>query len=673
MAEVVFGVVSSGFAVASLAIQLLEVSQKLHTFFDSLGDSSANVERIKDHLQLMQIIPASINDICNEHPNLKCGDAVVKSIALCTKSVCKLHDLTNGLELPKSHGGFHTRWLRVKSTLGERTLQKFEEQLRGDVMMLLLALQPFFHDVQVQNNKSLAHRFIGTSSSTGSQSQDSVTEGKSTTINQTGRSHPMDGAVHKPLSRDRRMELWSQLQDHEWSFGLDSSESIEALLSALGSSISSSLRKLIRSTVISVLYTSSNHRLYFPEETLLVNVRRRLRVIIPKISFQLQSSSLPWTVTAYSIIPCNSIIFELCIDGNLQAVKRILKSTRVSPFVINQHGENLLHTAARYAHSDLCEFLLRIGVDGSAYDDRLLTPLDHLVQKIRTCFAYPSQVVNTIRSLVELGHCQPLLPLTSNAVAFYRGPEEGFAWLFASDYAGVNLEERDSEGWTLLGDAAFNFGWWTEPCVDDPTATWQSSYLLKAAANPHRTSAAASLTPLDAFLRSCSRREIDHASKWLKVLKEAGINLHKYADEEQSLHGNEHFLKRTWDDEIWKWIPTKKRVVYRYGEETDELEIWVEDFDALSWFRHGRHDLDIFGLMTPRESLVRWRDLNAKDDVIIEKLIEEEIGGVAEQLEQSAGSQVSSVPSHLAPKQLFAALSAFLLFQLCLIIYLVLR
>jgi hypothetical protein len=59
--------------------------------------------------------------------------------------------------------------------------------------------------------------------------------------------------------------------------------------------------------------------------------------------------------------------------------------------------------------------------------------------------AYPSQVVNTIRALVERGRCQPLLPVTSNAVAFYSGPEEGFAWLFASEYAGIDLEDRNSE------------------------------------------------------------------------------------------------------------------------------------------------------------------------------------------------------------------------------------
>lgn len=267
--------------------------------------------------------------------------------------------------------------------------------------------------------------------------------------------------------------------------------------------------------------------------------------------------------------------------------------------------------------------MLRLGVDGSAYDDRLLTPLDHLARKVCTSYAYPSKVVNTIRALVELGHCQPLLPLTSNAVSFYRGPEEGFAWLFASEYAGVDLEEYDSEGWTLLGDAAFNFGWWTQLCADDLAVSWQTLYLLRGGADPHKTSSEGILTPLDAFLRGCTRYQVDHASKWLSVLKQCGVDLRTYAEEENSLHGGQHYLKATWDEELWRWIPTKRRVVYCYGVMSDELEIWVEDFDALSWFRCGRYDLDIFEVMPPPQTFTRWEDMNSGNDYVAEELCQE--------------------------------------------------
>jgi hypothetical protein len=237
--------------------------------------------------------------------------------------------------------------------------------------------------------------------------------------------------------------------------------------------------------------------------------------------------------------------------------------------------------------------------------------------------AYASRVVDTIRALVERGHCQPLLPITSNAVAFYNGPEEGFAWLFASEYSGVDLEERDSEDWTLLGDAACNFGWWNQPCIEIPAISWQCLYLLRAGANPHSESSQGQLTPLDAFLRGCTAHQVDHARKWLQVLSKSGVDLHKYALEEQKLHHPEHFLRATWDDKLWRWIPTKRRVMYRFGDTSDQLDIWLDDYDALSWFNNGKFDLDIFLVYSISESEARWESINAVDNII--KLDEQNI------------------------------------------------
>jgi hypothetical protein len=231
--------------------------------------------------------------------------------------------------------------------------------------------------------------------------------------------------------------------------------------------------------------------------------------------------------------------------------------------------------------------------------------------------AYPSQVVNTIRALVERGRCQPLLPVTSNAVAFYSGPEEGFAWLFASEYAGIDLEDRDSEDWTYLGDAALNFGWWTQLCIDDPAVSWQCLYLLRAGVNPHAMSSNGRLTPLDAYFRGCTAHQVEHAGKWLHILSQTGIDLHKYATEEQNLHRPEHLLEMSWDEELWRWIDVKRRVVYQFGDTSDQLNIWLEDYDALNWFGNGRFDLEIFLLCTPLESQARWQRINEVDDMVL--------------------------------------------------------
>jgi hypothetical protein len=206
--------------------------------------------------------------------------------------------------------------------------------------------------------------------------------------------------------------------------------------------------------------------------------------------------------------------------------------------------------------------------------------------------------------------------VTSKTVPFYSGPEEGLSWLFASEYAGINLEEPDSQGWTLLGDAAFHFGRRTQLCIDNPAVSWQCLYLLQAGTNPHAKSSKAQLTPLDTYFRGCTVHQVEHAGKWLKLLSRSGLDLYKYATEEQNLHYPEHLVETSWDEELRRWIPTKQRVVYHFGDTSDQLSIWLEDYDALNWFRNGRFDLDIFLVCTPSESQTRWQIINAMNRIV---------------------------------------------------------
>src|ERR1700733_5644039 len=60
--------------------------------------------------------------------------------------------------------------------------------------------------------------------------------------------------------------------------------------------------------------------------------------------------------------------------------------------------------------------------------------------------------------------------------------------------------------------------------------------------------------------------------------------------------------------------PTKQRVIYRYGEISNQLDIWLEDYNALSWFGVGKYDLEIFQVLSVSQSALRWREINAKKD-----------------------------------------------------------
>ncbi len=154
----------------------------------------------------------------------------------------------------------------------------------------------------------------------------------------------------KGLRRDSRLEL-SQIWSHHLSLTTDSSAILERVISAFGLSLSHAWLKYLQSYLFGVTYTSSNNRLYLnPKGSLRSNVKRRLRVLFPILSFQVQISSPPWSLTSYPIVPCQSEIFKLCSDGNTNAVKLYFeKNSWTSPFVVNQHGENLLHVRPRYS------------------------------------------------------------------------------------------------------------------------------------------------------------------------------------------------------------------------------------------------------------------------------------------------------------------------------------
>lgn len=143
MAETL-GVLSGGFAVVSLALQLLDTAQKLHAFWHSFENAGTDVERIKNHLVTLHAIAASIAETCQQEPQIKCTELVLSSLLACKARTEKLNHLVKNIGSDGRAGRCDKGWTSLRATLKDKTIRKFENQLNGDVMMLLLALQPYF-------------------------------------------------------------------------------------------------------------------------------------------------------------------------------------------------------------------------------------------------------------------------------------------------------------------------------------------------------------------------------------------------------------------------------------------------------------------------------------------------------------------------------------------------
>ena len=145
----------------------------------------------------------------------------------------------------------------------------------------------------------------------------------------------------------RRTSAFLPFISHCLSLRLDSYLVAERILSALGISPSSTWRKILRYLLIDFGYISLTRQVYLDsgQGLLLSDHRMRLKIVSPVARYHFQTSSLCRQLNVYPIIPCQSPIFKLCLEGNIDAVKIWFINRWISPTVTNQHGENLLHVS----------------------------------------------------------------------------------------------------------------------------------------------------------------------------------------------------------------------------------------------------------------------------------------------------------------------------------------
>ncbi|KAF8865396.1 hypothetical protein BDZ45DRAFT_445375 [Acephala macrosclerotiorum] len=79
----------------------------------------------------------------------------------------------------------------------------------------------------------------------------------------------------------------------------------------------------------------------------------------------MQLSSQGWQakMATFNLVPSNSPIFGFCRDGNLDAVRSLIKHGHASARDITSEGFTPLHAAASSCEADICALLLREGAD----------------------------------------------------------------------------------------------------------------------------------------------------------------------------------------------------------------------------------------------------------------------------------------------------------------------
>jgi hypothetical protein len=145
MAEV-FGLVSSGLSVFSLAIQIASSIKTLKNFLDIAKEIPAEVRLAIDELEVLSLvlqdIEQSVGDQSTSSPRIR--PAVEKAIGLCKASNKALLVVAEEINEMIAKG---KRWATVKGALKRDKMARLHNQLERSKSLLILANQCFYQQV----------------------------------------------------------------------------------------------------------------------------------------------------------------------------------------------------------------------------------------------------------------------------------------------------------------------------------------------------------------------------------------------------------------------------------------------------------------------------------------------------------------------------------------------
>ena len=131
------GVVASSFAVASLAIQLVDSLTKAHEFWSSIKDAPDDIQSLSFDLKLWSTLFAEIADEAKHYPP---NDLLATALKRCKFTVDSLTAILNEIEPGFSAESRRRRsWAAFKTVVKARKVKKFQgtlERLNGTLQLV---------------------------------------------------------------------------------------------------------------------------------------------------------------------------------------------------------------------------------------------------------------------------------------------------------------------------------------------------------------------------------------------------------------------------------------------------------------------------------------------------------------------------------------------------------
>ncbi|KIW29160.1 uncharacterized protein PV07_04996 [Cladophialophora immunda] len=329
MAEVL-GVVAGGAGLASLALQLFEVSQKLHELRANIRDAPADVREILDEVDLLRTVLSQYLNVSGVADTHRLPPTLVQKQALdhCFRVLSVLHNIAQELEttMRNSSSKRLINWAKVEAVFNRKRFVKLQTALERAKSTLVLA---------ILTNPSSKPRI------------------------------PENGIVINEPSRKESTEVAA--------FSAKSTSLKAPATSTRTTSTGSWIAKY--NIGIANVYVRSNHSPQraeaengAPQNRLRMSVSFASWIFSTALSFMFdrRPQGIRVALQINRLVRPDAEIFHLCAAGDAMGVRRSIADGKASGCDVTYEGVTPLMVASQYGHAEVCRVLLDAGADVTA-------------------------------------------------------------------------------------------------------------------------------------------------------------------------------------------------------------------------------------------------------------------------------------------------------------------
>ena len=274
---------------------------------------------------------------------------------------------------------------------------------------------------------------------------------------------------------------------------------------------------------------------------------------------------LPKSLSCFPVLPRRSNVFRWCSLGDVDSLKEALTRREVSPFVMDEDGQTLLHHAAD--HLDLCRLLIQLGIDADHIDIFGMKAMHRL-------YEYKSHL-DTLRLLTTEDFTLDDLSQSLWLWDFEPQSPEALDFLLSAYPFPDELRQQGALDTSPLIAALKWFG------AGDKEFEGLIRKLLRQGFDVHplwRPSTSETESPLDAlfYWHDNPFDQSDEAQAWLSILKEEGYDVDAYLDKEVEFRsGQDHLFFPYSDYDLGEGVT--RRLIIRNGQHPNVWWDWSID------------------------------------------------------------------------------------------------